>query len=125
MHEFAICEQLVATVLEELARMTPPKRLTCVRIAVGGMQQVVPESMEMAFDVLTQDTPAEGAKLEMRRTPVVLDCRKCGWHGEAKPNLIRCGGCSSGDVQVVSGKELYLESLEVEETPNAECRTQN
>lgn len=115
MHEFAICEQLVATVLEELAKMPPPApRLACVRIVVGNMQQVVPDSMDMAFDVLTQDTPAAGAKLEMRRTPVVIDCRKCGWHGEVKSNLIRCAQCVSGDVQVVSGKELYLESLEVE-----------
>ncbi len=115
MHEFAICEQLVATVLEELARMpAPAPKLLCVRIAVGGMQQVVPESMDMAFEVLTQDTPAAGARLEIRRVPVVLDCRKCGWHGEVKPNLIRCGACAAGDVQVVSGKELYLESLEVE-----------
>ena len=114
MHEFAICEQLVATVLEELSRLTPPRKLVCVRIAVGGMQQVVPESMEMAFEVLTQDTPAAGAKLEMRRVPVVVDCRACGWHGEVKSSLIRCGGCQSGNVQVVSGKELFLESLEVE-----------
>ena len=115
MHEFAICEQLVATVLEELAKMPPPApKLAVVRIAVGGMQQVVPESMDMAFEVLTQDTPAAGAKLEIRRIPVVIDCRKCGWHGEVKPSLIRCTQCASGDVQVVSGKELYLESLEVE-----------
>ena len=114
MHEFAICEQVVATVLEELARMTPPRKLVCVRIAVGGMQQVVPESMEMAFDALTQDTAAAGARLEMRRTPVIIDCRDCHWHGEVRPNLIRCPACASGNVQVVSGKEMFLESLEVE-----------
>lgn len=114
MHEFAICEQLVATVLAELAQLTPPRKLVSVGIAVGGMQQVVPESMEMAFDALTQDTPAAGAKLEMRRTPVVIDCRACNWHGEVRPNLIRCPQCSAGDVAVISGKEMYLESMEVE-----------
>jgi hydrogenase nickel incorporation protein HypA/HybF len=114
-HEFSIGANLVAAVLEELARLkTPPGALRVARIAVGAMHQIVPDTLVFAYNSLSQDTPAAGSKLVLRPVPVTACCKACGWEGALDVPLFLCGACQSGDVEVITGMELQLESLEVE-----------
>jgi hydrogenase nickel incorporation protein HypA/HybF len=107
-HEFSIGANLVAAVLEELARLkTPPGAL---RVA----HQIVPDTIVFAYNSLSQDTPAAGSKLVLRPVPVTACCKACGWEGALDVPLFLCGACQSGDVEVITGMELQLESLEVE-----------
>lgn len=116
MHEFSICEQLVRVIEEELARRGPgPVRLLSARVAVGGLQQIVPENLRFAFEVLTRDSSVTGATLELREIPITATCRQCGWQGEIQPNRFICPECTGSDLETHTGRELYLESLEIEE----------
>jgi len=115
MHEFSICESLVRAIGEELEQRDNPGRLVRARVVVGRMRQVVPENLEMAFDVLTRDTAMAGAGLELVTRPVLVNCRQCKWAGEIEPPLFACGECGSGDIDVTGGMELYLDLLEVQD----------
>jgi len=116
MHEFSICEQLLRIVLEEWERLTPrPRRLAAVRIAVGRLQQIVPETMQSAFETLARGTPAEGARLELRHVPVRVRCSECGAEREVIPPDFACPACGSVRVTIVAGRDLSIESLEVED----------
>ena len=115
MHEFSICERIVETVLDELTKVPLPRgRLCRVRVVVGGLHRLVPDHLEFAYRVLTRDTDAEGSVLEVRESPVVVRCRSCSWEGEIDLPLFRCGACHALDLDLVSGKELYLEHLELD-----------
>lgn len=114
MHEFSICQTIVEIVLKELRKAGMERvRLKSVKIAVGKYHQIVPENLTFAYEVLTKDTPAENSLLEIEILPILVQCKSCNRKGEIVPPLYRCETCSSGDVEVVGGKELLLESLEV------------
>ena len=114
MHEFGICERIVEGVLEELNRVDPPPRLIKSRLVVGRLHQLIPEHMRFAYEVLTRDTPAAGSELEVIVKPITGRCRACGWEGEIEPPFFRCGECKERAIETIGGRELYLDSLEIE-----------
>jgi len=120
MHEFSIGQSIVQTVLAELAgRNLPPGGLRSVRIAVGAMHQIVPDTLLFAYESLVQDTPAAGSRLVIRPVPVTARCKACGWQGAIEVPLFLCRACQSGEIELITGMELHLESLEVDEHGDA------
>ena len=117
MHEFAICERLVEIAIQEVARLQPsPRKVRTVGIAVGGLQQIVPETLETAFEVLTRGTPLEGATLRIRTVPVLVRCRDCRAESEIPPTEFICPQCGGVVLDVLAGREFVLETLEVDDS---------
>ena len=77
MHEAAITDSMVRLVLDQ-ARAHGARVVRRVRVTVGGMSGIVPESMRFYFEELTAETPAEGAALEIRVVPTRAACLSCG-----------------------------------------------
>ena len=118
MHEMSICQGIVEAVVEEMGRLDPPpERLIKIRVVAGGLHQIVPEYLCDAWTYLTRETPAEGSELELAFTPVRGRCRGegCGWEGEIRPPRFQCPKCERFDLKLTSGKELYLDRMEIEE----------
>jgi len=115
MHEFSICQNIVESVIAELEKHDPVPRLLITRIVIGKLRQLVPEYLQFAYENLAKETIAEGSKLEISQKPVIRKCNACGWQGEMDPTGFGCQECGSANVEVISGRELYLESLEIEE----------
>jgi len=115
MHEFALGEEVVKAVLEEMNRISPPPHsLLSARIVVGALRRVAPDHMRFAYEVLTRDTPAAGSLLEVTVLPVTALCRDCGWQGQRDDSVLLCPGCGAGNLQTLQGMELFLDRLEVE-----------
>ena len=114
MHEFSIGAGLVAAVLEELGRRKVPSgALRSVTVAVGALHQILPDTLTFAYATLARDTAAAGSELMLRPVPVTARCRACGWRGGLAVPVFLCGTCASGDLDLLTGRELHLESLEV------------
>ena len=107
------------TVLAELKKVQPA-HLIRARIVAGGLHQLVPDNLTFAYEVLTKDTPAAGSVLNIRHAPITAECRKCHWRGKIQGALFACGGCKAGDIEITGGRELYLDSIEVEKDDQAE-----
>jgi hydrogenase nickel incorporation protein HypA/HybF len=115
MHEFSICKNIVDAAITEYNNLDPPpRRLIAVRIVVGRLHQIIRDSLELAYDVLTKDTPAENSKLEIKFVDVECRCPACKWQGTIDYPFFICKECQGGNIEVVTGKELYMENLEVE-----------
>jgi hydrogenase nickel incorporation protein HypA/HybF len=116
MHEFNVCQTIVDSVLTQLSEnASPSARLVTTTVVVGRLRQIVPEYLRSAYGLLTKGTAAEGSTLEIKPTPIVFTCDDCGKTAETHEALFRCNACGSEHGQVSGGRELYLESLEVEE----------
>ncbi|HEC17630.1 MAG TPA: hydrogenase maturation nickel metallochaperone HypA [Sedimenticola sp.] len=116
MHEFSICRDILAAALEEYRALDPaPKRLKAVRVVAGGMHQIIPEYLATAYGILSRDTPAAGSKLDLVIKPVTGRCRECGWEGEIVPPFFQCAACGALAIDLMQGRELYLDRLEVED----------
>ncbi len=116
MHEFSIGQTIVETVIAEVTKRDPvPSRVLTTRIVVGKLRQLVPEYLQFAYEQLTKDTIAEGSSLEISHKPIIGKCGACGWQGEMDIDGFLCKQCNAHSAEIVSGRELYLESLEIEE----------
>jgi hydrogenase nickel incorporation protein HypA/HybF len=111
MHELSIAAA-VKEIAERNARGRP---VACVDLKVGHLRQVVPASLDFAWDLVTQGTALDGAELRIEYVPARTRCRACGAEAELRDFPARCGACGSMDVDVNGGDELLVEALELEE----------
>jgi hydrogenase nickel incorporation protein HypA/HybF len=111
MHEFSIA----SAVLDTAVRHAAGRRVTVVSVRFGRLRQVVPDALAFAFGIVSRETVCEGARLEQELVPARLRCEGCDAEWEIELPAFRCPGCESADVEVLSGEELEVESIEVEE----------
>ncbi|MGZ5367428.1 hydrogenase maturation nickel metallochaperone HypA/HybF [Aeromicrobium sp.] len=108
MHELSIAESVVETVLDR----TGGRHVTVVRLRVGKLSGVVTDSLQFCFELATAGTPLEGAELWIEEPAGRVHCRSCD-REYARDDMILLCECGSADVEVVSGRELQLTSVEV------------
>ena len=108
MHELAIAESVVDTVTERL----PGARVTCVRLEIGALSGVVPDSIRFCFDLATEGTGLAGARLEITEPAARCRCRACGAEFQPDSPIVLCP-CGSPDVAVLAGEELKIVSVQV------------
>jgi hydrogenase nickel incorporation protein HypA/HybF len=113
MHEQSIVESLLALALENAAKAEASKILR-IDVVIGELSGVVEEAMDFYFSFLRKDTIAAEASLAFKRVPAQLHCRKCSIDFTAQNLDFRCPSCKEQQVEIIGGRELYIESLEVE-----------
>lgn len=113
MHELSLAEAITNTI-KELCSNSNWKRVRRVVLKVGHMRQVDPELLVFAFDVTSKGTLAEGAEVSILQIPNVLKCNTCGQTTAPETAVFLCQSCGSMDVELLSGMELMIDSLEVE-----------
>jgi hydrogenase nickel incorporation protein HypA/HybF len=115
MHELSIAEALIEQVGEELDRAGhkgPVKRL---ELAVGRLSGVHCDALRFGFQLLAEGTPLQGVELSIRQPPAVARCRACGAATEIIEIVIACPQCNNPEIVIEEGRELLLESIEIED----------
>ena len=107
-HELSICAA-IAGIVEQHAESRP---VEIVRIDVGHLRQVVPETLQYSWELVVADTPLAGSVIEVNHVPLVVRCDACGESTELDTPVLRCP-CGSTDVTLTSGEELLVRSLEL------------
>lgn len=113
MHEMAIAQGILDIALENAGRHDAAK-ITVIKLQVGEMTEVEPEALRFCFAALAAGTPAAEAILEIETTPLRARCRDCGHEFAVARFCFLCPACGSAGVEVISGRELRVEHLEVE-----------
>jgi hydrogenase nickel incorporation protein HypA/HybF len=111
MHELALATSIVRLATARAGT----RRVTKVNVQVGRLRQVVPSSLQLAFDVAARGTNAEGAELEIEDTGLTIRCAECDAESRGGAFPLRCPFCESLAVEIVAGDELLVESIEIEE----------
>ncbi len=113
MHELSLIAS-VFDVLEEKAREHGAAQVTRVVLKVGVMSGAVPDLLESAFETYKIGTLAETARLEMVLVPVKLRCPDCGGEAVREDTDFSCSGCGSRRVEIVEGRDLIVERIDLE-----------
>ncbi|MBG0775491.1 MAG: hydrogenase maturation nickel metallochaperone HypA [Desulfovibrionaceae bacterium] len=117
MHEAAIAQSLIEIIQQEMAK-AKATRLLSATVVHGRLTNLVPEALSFAFEAMTMDTPLAGATLHLRQVPLVVRCFGCGEEFTPEDDnllLMPCPKCGEEfGHTVVTGKELYLETIEAE-----------
>ena len=115
MHEMGIALQIVEIATASLPSDLGEARVAAVNLKVGKLAAVVPESLRFCFDVAVKDTPLAGAKLAIEEIPIVAKCNDCNAEWTIDEPVFTCKTCESGSLEILSGRELDIESIEVVE----------
>jgi len=95
-------------------RTADGRRLVAVNLVVGRLSGADPESLDFAMGLMVGESAWPGAAVCIREEPLRLVCAGCGRGYEADLDRLACPACGSMDVEVTAGRDLRLESLEVE-----------
>lgn len=117
MHELSITEHLLADCIREAEAMNA-SRIRTIRLCIGQLRGIVPECIQIYLDMLAEGTIAEGARIESETPPVRVHCLDCGQDGDITPHHLECPHCGSLRLKLLSGKEFYIKSLEVDVNGN-------
>ena len=77
MHELAIAQQIVRTILAEMNRIGATA-VRSIEVDIGTLEGLPPEGLAQAFDVESKDTLLEGVELRVALVPSVATCPACG-----------------------------------------------
>lgn len=113
MHEMSI----VAGVLDAVtasANQAGATRVLSISLSIGDMTEVVDEALEFAFEALTEGTLCEGAQLVVNKVHPRSLCLECGNEFDHDRFHRRCPACESYETQLVAGRELQIDSIEVD-----------
>lgn len=116
MHELPITESILKIVLAH-AEKNDVRRVMVIHLRIGKLSDLEDEWMQKYFDYVSRGTLAEGAKLNIERSPVMLQCNACA---ESYPVEVAdmkdsvCPACGGKDAQLISGREYYIKNMEVQ-----------
>ncbi len=111
MHELALSQSIVALLAEQCAR-EGMHTVTRVVLEVGEAAGVECEALRFCFDAVTRGTPAEGATLDIERTPARGRCVHCGREYPMPGGLAPCPHCAQWGARLVAGRELRVQAFE-------------
>lgn len=119
MHELSIAHSLVELV-DDAARSAGAVRVTVVRLRLGDMAGVVEDALRFCFPVAASGTLVDGADLQIEHVPVQIFCGQCAQSYTLEPPLVlRCPNCGMPTSQLLQGREIQIESIEIEEAEDA------
>ncbi len=82
---------------------------------MGALAAVVEDSLQFCWGIATEGTALEGSKLVVKILPVVMHCEACGADAEIESvQSFRCPHCGEPVIDLRQGRELEIESIEIE-----------
>ncbi len=114
MHELSLAQGILKIVQDHV----PPSRMAAVqwvRVDVGRLAGVVADSLEFCFEALVADTPLQNARLCLNTIPLRLQCVDCQQTLATDGNIFKCPVCGGSRTRVVSGMELRVAEIELQE----------
>ncbi len=114
MHEMSIVEALLDAVERE-RQSHADAEVVAVRVRIGQLRQIVPETLRFCYNASVRDTHLAGSQLEIEAVPATARCRACHAEFPVEDNWFECPRCRSIGAELLTGQELDLTSIELEE----------
>jgi hydrogenase nickel incorporation protein HypA/HybF len=113
MHELAITQSMFDIVLKQ-AEQVKAKKVTKINLVIGEMTGVVSDCIQFYMDFMSKGTVAEGVAVSVTSVPSTAKCLTCSRTFIVKELEWICPHCSGVSLEITGGKELFVESIEVD-----------
>ncbi len=106
----------ILDIVLEYAGKAGAKKVSKINLIIGDLSDLIPEWMQTYFEFVSKDTIAENAILEINRVPAVIRCKQCNHEFTLNREnwQFSCAKCNSSEIELLSGREFTVESIEVE-----------
>ena len=114
MHELGIMTS-VLDAAKESAREAGATKLLKVSMSVGEMTEAIEDALVFAFEALTEGDPfTQEAELSITMVKPKSHCLECGATYEHDRFHMLCPECDSFATELLAGRELQIDSIEVD-----------
>lgn len=113
MHEMGIAMEIIKIAIASIPPDLKNVRVERVNLNVGKLTAIVPESLRFCFDIVSKDTALCDATLHIEEIPIVIRCSDCNDEWTIDEPIFTCRTCHDGSVNIVSGRELDIQSIEI------------
>ncbi len=111
MHELSICNAIASTA----AKHAEGRTVSQVTVQIGHLRQVVPDTLQFSWEVVSSTTDLKDAELVIEQVPAVVECLACGAHTTLDMPILACDACGGFEVKLLSGEELLVVSIDLVE----------
>ena len=112
MHEMSLCEGILQ-IIQEHANQQKFTKVKTVWLEVGELASVEIESLRFCFDVISKNSLADNATLNIINLPGKAWCLQCAQTVTISNRFSPCPECGSYQLQITGGEELKVKELEV------------
>lgn len=114
MHELALARALIEMV-EDYAKEQGASKVSAINLRLGQLSAVT-RALHVSFNVASQGTRCEGAILSIDVVALSVYCRFCASNKTPSgPYNFRCPDCGHATPTIVSGREMQLVSIELDD----------
>jgi len=110
-HELSICRSIGTIVGHHAAG----REVHVVRLRIGKLRQIVPDTLEYCWSLVSEETALAGSRLEIESIPAAIRCLQCEKTEELTEPRFICGACGCTKVEIVTGDEFLITSLDIAE----------
>ena len=114
MHEMSLTQSIL-DIIEEHATRHGFCKVNSIRLSFGKLSSIEPEALKFAFEVLSEGTCAQGARMIFDILSVSIYCMHCEQKSELSTYAAHCPRCGSAEVMLQGGtEELKLIEMDVD-----------
>jgi hydrogenase nickel incorporation protein HypA/HybF len=114
LHELSFAENIV-----EIVRQSVPadelEDVRIVRLKIGALSGIVPDSLDFCFSAIITQTMLSNARLDIEQIPFSVECNSCRKTFVSDIGFVVCPECGGADTTVLSGRELQVTEIELED----------
>ena len=114
MHEISLAQSVIDFVNKEKDKY-PNSRIVKVKLKIGKLASVFPDTLTFAFQSLVENTPLSHVKLEILELEPKGYCKNCSNAYPLYDNVFQCPFCGSSNGDITEGTEFLIDSFEIEE----------
>lgn len=113
MHEFGLIDGVVK-VVKKSAQEAHARAVLEVRLRIGDMMEAQEDSLQFAYEVLSEGSLLEGSTLKVIRVAPRSHCIECGYEFEHSRFDVRCPRCNSSLTTLIAGREFEIAAIDIE-----------
>ncbi len=113
MHELSIAQALVEQIRQTMLEQGAA-RILRVGLQIGALSGVEPHALRMAFPIATEHAGLGEIDLDMEIVQSRVECLQCGHAFSPSDMFFICEKCDSTEVEIKSGRELQICSLQIQ-----------
>ncbi len=108
-----IAQKIVEIALESIPEDAENPKIEKMNLRIGKFASVVEDSLRFCFGIIVKDTPLEDTELVIENVPVLVHCNQCDFEWEVDDPIFKCPECKGTDLDMLSGREIDIESIEL------------
>ncbi|MEO0205753.1 MAG: hydrogenase maturation nickel metallochaperone HypA [candidate division WOR-3 bacterium] len=113
MHEYSVTKSLVDLCNQE-AEKHKIEIIKLIKLRLGKFTGFSSDAINFYFDYLKKGTRCEKAKIEFFEIPIRIKCTDCNYQNSIEEPIFLCPNCGKTNIEILSGREFYVESIEGE-----------